>query len=61
MHSRKVLNRNANIVFLPADKRNATVVMNVGDYQLKIRDLLDPVTYKENSKESDEMRKTTDL
>ena len=42
----KDLNTDENILILPADKGNATVVMNTTDYEYKIEELLDPSTYK---------------
>ena len=41
----KVLNNNKNILMLPADTGNATVVMETDNYKRKILDLLDPDTY----------------
>ena len=41
------LNKDENILVLPADKGNATVVINTEDYKRKINDLLDPGSYKE--------------
>lgn len=40
-----------NIIFLPADKGSATVLMNALDYQQNIQELLDPETYKKLSKD----------
>lgn len=41
------LNKDGSILVLTADKGNATVVMDTVDYRTKIKDLLDPNTYKE--------------
>ncbi|XP_054708420.1 latrophilin Cirl-like [Uloborus diversus] len=41
----KSLNEDKSIVILPADKGNATTVLNTEDYRRKIRDLLDPTIY----------------
>ena len=40
------LNVNKNIIILPADKGNVTVVLNTVDYESKIRNLLDNPNYK---------------
>ncbi|XP_060534544.1 uncharacterized protein LOC132706961 [Cylas formicarius] len=40
------LNKDISVIVLPADKGNATVVLNTVDYEKKIGDLLDPKTYK---------------
>jgi hypothetical protein len=40
------LNDDEYIIILPADKGNATVVMKLEDYKMKILDLLDPTIYK---------------
>ncbi|XP_030762746.1 uncharacterized protein LOC115887456 [Sitophilus oryzae] len=42
----KSLNADKDILVLPADKGNATVVMKSEDYRSKIEDLLEPQTYK---------------
>ena len=42
----KNLNADKDILILAADKGNATVVMKTDDYKEKIKNLLDPVTYK---------------
>lgn len=42
----KTLNNNKEIVISTADKGNATVIMNVWDYQRKISELLDPASYR---------------
>ena len=47
----KDLNTDENILILPADKENATVVMNTTDYEYKIEELLDPSTYKKLTKD----------
>ena len=47
----KQLNNNKNIVILPADKGNATVIMETDDYKEKIRNLLEPTTYKKLEKD----------
>ncbi|XP_018309593.1 uncharacterized protein [Mycetomoellerius zeteki] len=40
------LNRDADIIVLPADKGNATVVMNTSDYKKKMKNLLSDKAYK---------------
>ena len=45
------LKKNDSIVILPADKGNATVVMNKDDYRHKIQELLDENTYKKLKKD----------
>lgn len=42
----KVLNRANDIIILLADKRNATFILNINNYQSKIQDVLDPETYR---------------
>uniref|UniRef100_A0A2D4IM57 Uncharacterized protein n=1 Tax=Micrurus lemniscatus lemniscatus TaxID=129467 RepID=A0A2D4IM57_MICLE len=42
----QVLNNNSSIIILPADKGNATVVMDRKDYETKLTDLLQDSTYK---------------
>lgn len=45
------LNSNPEIIILPADKGNATVVLNKHDYDTKIRTLLDDATYRKIPKD----------
>ena len=47
----KELNDNKNILILPADKGNATVVIETDDYKWKILDLLDLDTYRKLPKD----------
>ena len=42
----KSLREDKNIVILPADKENATVVLDQSDYEAKMEDLLQDVAYK---------------
>ncbi|GJQ65183.1 hypothetical protein Trydic_g7324 [Trypoxylus dichotomus] len=42
----KSLCSNKNIVILPADKRNVTVVMNTSNYEIKMESLLTDPSYK---------------
>ena len=42
----KELNVNNNILIRPADKRNATVIMETDDYKKKINNLFEPTTYR---------------
>ena len=42
----KSLNADKNIMILPEDKGNATVIMNTTDYKEEIKELLEPHTYK---------------
>ena len=59
----KNLNSDKNILILSADKGNATVVMNTDDYDQKIKDLLDPMTYKKLNKDptANILRKTNSI
>ena len=47
----KELNTNNNILILPADKGNATVIMETDDYKKKINNLLEPTTYRKLPKD----------
>ena len=42
----KPLNSDPDIIIFPADKGNATVIMEMEIYKDKIRELLDPTTYR---------------
>jgi len=42
----KTLNQDKNILVLPADKGNATVIISTTDYERKIETVLNPITYK---------------
>ena len=42
----KSLNSDPDIIILPADKGNATVIMQTEEYKDKIRELLDLRTYR---------------
>lgn len=48
----KVLKEEENILVLPADKGNATVVMDTAEYHEKMKDLLDDPVYKKGQKRS---------
>ena len=52
-----------NILILPADKGNATVIMKTEDYNNKIKELLDPNTYKKLKRDPTDsiVRKTNSL
>ncbi|XP_039221239.1 uncharacterized protein LOC120318067 [Crotalus tigris] len=54
------LRKDNNIIILPADKGNATVVMNTSDYQAKLSNLLQDPTYKPlNTDPNTYLEKTT--
>ena len=59
----KDLNSNKDIIILPADKGNATVLMNTTDYKDKLNSLLDPGTYStlQHDPTQKVLRKTNDL
>ncbi|XP_060531998.1 uncharacterized protein LOC132705430 [Cylas formicarius] len=46
MQALRNLNNNENILIMPADKGNATVVMNTSDYNAKLEDILNDPIYK---------------
>lgn len=47
----KALKKNENIIILPADKGNATVVMDTADYKRKMYDILEDGTYKQTNRD----------
>ena len=49
--SLKTLREDRNITILPADKGNATVIMDTAKYEKKIEDLLDDPIYKKVKKD----------
>ena len=57
----KTLKENKNLTILPADKGNATVVLNTSDYKLKISSLLEDPAYRKLTKDPTDAieRKTT--
>jgi len=57
----KTLKDNTNLTILPADKGNATVVLNTSDYKQKISSLLDDPAYRKLAKDPTDAieRKTT--
>ena len=59
----KGLGKNNHLTILPADKGNATVILNTMDYKLKIASLLEDSTYKKLNKDPMDSteRKTTQL
>jgi len=59
----KTINDNVNLTILPADKGNATVVLNTSDYKLKISSLLQDPAYRKLTKDPTDSieRKTTAL
>ena len=59
----KSLNADKNITILPADKGNATVIMDTTDYKEKIEELLEPHTYKKLNQDPTGkiLRKTNNL
>ena len=61
--AKKTLKDNANLTILPADKGNATVVLNTSDYKQKISSLLQDPAYRKLTKDPTDSikRKTTAL
>ncbi|KAK9874835.1 hypothetical protein WA026_005651 [Henosepilachna vigintioctopunctata] len=59
----KDLRNNKDIIILPADKGNATTVLNTVDYHQKVQDLLKPENYKMLKRDptASILRKTNDL
>ena len=57
----KTIRNNENLTILPADKGNATVILNTSDYKQKISSLLQDPTYRKLTKDPTESieRKTT--
>jgi hypothetical protein len=57
----KTLRTDSDLTVLPADKGNASVILNTIDYEQKINALLKDSTYKKLTKDSTEAieRKTT--
>ena len=59
----RTLKENTHLTILPADKGNATAILNTTDYKLKIASLLEDSTYKKLNKDPTDFieRKTTQL
>ena len=59
----KILKDNVNLTILPADKGNATVILNTSDYKQKISSLLQDPAYRKLTKDPTDSieRKTTAL
>ena len=58
----KTLKENTNLTILPADKGNATVILNTTDYKQKITSLLEDPSYRRLARDpTDSMERKTTL